>query len=488
MQLVADATVPAGRFHALIILEDTWTGDNRLFTAGSLTWRDLPFPFMAIDKTTWEHQEAVMVGNFDTIERQGNEIHGWGDFLAIDPEDQSDAGRNAARLIGMIQRGELRGVSADVDSIEFEVLFPVEPEEPEADDTVEDVATDADDPAAELPRETDEDGQEYVVFEVPMEKMRVTVGRIMGATACPFPALQEAFVEPEGAPAGEVVLAASAAKVFAHHNVHGAILDVGDVAPPEPSSKPDAIVAGAHFNFPVLPPLAWFEVEEPDEPTPLTWLSTGQVYGHIALDTECHIGFANECVRPPKSPSNYARFHVGECPTADGVSVAVGRITYGTGHADRAGNARAALEHYDHSGKVAASVVARDGKHGIWVCGAANPKMSDADVREVMATPPSGDWRRFGRDLEMVGVLCVNVPGFNTPRSARVRMDEGLVASLIIQNPVEPGPEASALKPSTAASLARMVRASIGVHRARRTAEQRARLNALVASARGEEA
>ena len=157
MKIVADATVSAGRFHALIILEDTWTGDGRLFTAGSLSWRDLPFPLMA--KDTDEHgsygadTHSILIGNFDLIERQGAEIHGYGDFIG--PDEDSEMGKEQARLIGMVQRGELHGISADVDEVEFEVLFPVDPEPEDGDDgdTVEDEIDLFDDPAAELPRE-----------------------------------------------------------------------------------------------------------------------------------------------------------------------------------------------------------------------------------------------------------------------------------------------------------------------------------------------
>src|SRR5205085_943051 len=32
------------------------------------------------------------------------------------------------------------------------------------------------------------------------------------------------------------------------------------------------------------------------------------------------------------------------------------------------------------------------------------------------ASAPSGDWRRIGGNLELVGLLAVNVPGFPVPR------------------------------------------------------------------------
>lgn len=486
MQLVADAeVVTPGRFHALIIVEDTWTGDGRMFTEGSLTWRDLPFPLMAIDRTTWAHEDAIMVGNFDTIERRGTELHGWGSYIQAEPDSEAE------RLIGMIQRGELRGVSADIDDVEFQVLFPVEP--PVEGESVEEAADVFDDPAEEQEAENI-DGQDYVVLEMPEPRMRVTLGRIMGATAVPFPAFQEAFVEPDTEGSTEPAeLAASAAPILAAHRVTGAI--VGADAPPEPETvtiqgqqytttppshthtlshthsisaagtgahphpAPAATITppttagttvrenpASHFSFPAIPPREWFQVPETPGPMPLTINDDGQVFGHIALWGECHVGFDGVCVEPPASECSYARFHVGEIAVDDGGRISVGRITFGTGHADRGLDARATQAHYDNTGSIGAYVVAMDGEHGIWCCGAMRSGLTDAQVQEFMAAPPSGDWRRFGDHLEMVGVLNVNVPGFNTPRgelvaaAALVRRDEGLVSSLIVQHPAPEKP------------------------------------------------
>lgn len=311
-------------------------------------------------------------------------------------------------------------------------------------------------------------------MEQPMPRMRVTEGRIMGATAVPFPALQEAYLEGEGAPAETVeevepALAASAATVFRHHGINGVILATGEnVVTPKPvAPKPKNLAASGstatkpkpttrapettgrttrenppqHFSFPAIPPAEWFEVPETPGPMPLTITNEGQVFGHVAVWGECHVGFANECVEPPQSMTNYARFHVGECPTDDGGRVAVGHLTFGTGHADGHMNALATRAHYDDTGTCGADIVASDGEFGIWVCGAARSTLSDEQVREIMSAPPSGDWRRFGQHLEMVGVLAVNIPGFNdapSRRSAKVRREEGLVASLIVSHPAEP--------------------------------------------------
>src|SRR6188472_4443919 len=89
---------------------------------------------------------------------------------------------------------------------------------------------------------------------------------------------------------------------------------------------------------PLRPPKEWLTVPEADQPTPLTFTADGQVYGHLALYETCHSGFQggafSECVQAPRSPSNYQMFHLGQLETTDG-NVAVGKLTYGTGHAPR---------------------------------------------------------------------------------------------------------------------------------------------------------
>ncbi len=470
---------PNGRFHAVLIVEGAETGDGRIFAEGSLTWRNLPLPLMA--KDTDEHgsfsadTKATLIGNIDTIEKRGTEVHVWGPYL-------SNPGEEAARLIGLVKSGELRGISADIDSVEFDILVPVEVDEngdpaPGGGGALYDEFGNRVDDGAEPRIEEDESGDMVEVIETPpMIKMRVTEGRIMGGTVVPFPALQEAFIENDA-------LVAAALPVLAQHHVTGVML------------------AGASFSgwsFPDLPPAEWFEMPEPDHPVPLTILDTGQVYGHLATWGECHVGIAGECVSPPTSPSGYARFHVGEVPCDDGSRVAVGRLTFGTGHADTRLNAADTRAHYDHTGTVAADVRASDGEHGIWTCGAMRPGLTTAQVREVMASPPSGDWRRFGRDLELVGALCVNVPGFNTRRDLalaasaaahdvpqiKVRKDDGLVASMILFRPVtgdsrveaSPGGTGS-LPPEAAASLRERLAATIGRGRAERRAELHARVH-----------
>lgn len=461
---------PNGRFHAYVITESVWTTDGRWFE--NLEPRPGLLPLMADDKTHDAHLESTLVANFDTWEKRDNQWHGWGAYLSP-PTDEaalaSESWQRASYLIEQIKTGKLPGISCDVEPIQFEVLFPVMGAEAQQ-------AIEEGEPAPENETETDDDGQEFEV--VPMDqmipKLRVTEGRLMGATALPFPAFDgdEAFIEDDSG-----VLVASAALIAAgsrnggmgamvepdlaaRGTANGGVVAAGTVKVRGERDTRETVIplAGregspARFSFPEIPPREWFEVPETPGPMPLTILDSGQVFGHLALWGECHIGISGECVEPPPSSCSYARFHVGEIPVAPEGRVAVGRLTFATGHADTKLGANEARSHYDNTGSVGADVRAVDGEYGIWLCGAARSTLSTAQVREVMSSPPSGDWRRWGSDLELVGALCVNVPGFNTPRerilasglkvlepvtAVRVRKDDGLIASLIVSHPASP--------------------------------------------------
>lgn len=180
----------------------------------------------------------------------------------------------------------------------------------------------------------------------------------------------------------------------------------------------DGLVASAS---PIEPPRAWFTVPEPDAPTPLTITDDGQVHGHLATWGTCHIaqpGGKNECVTAPESPSNYLFFHVGVVKTCEGDMIPTGVLTFATKHAGIRANAATAAAHYDDTGRAGADIHAIDGKHGIWVCGALRPGVSAEDMRTLRASPLSGDWRWIDGQLELVGALAVNVPGFPIPRTA----------------------------------------------------------------------
>jgi hypothetical protein len=249
--------------------------------------------------------------------------------------------------------------------------------------------------------------------------MQVNAGEIMGLTQTPFPAFADAIIE------------------------------VGETTNPDPDVYPvggwaDEVALTASAA-PVKPPLAWFANPNLSGPTPLTVTDDGQVYGHIATWGVCHIGRDDVCLTAPSSPSNYAYFLVGEVETAEGAKVPTGTITLNTSHAAMSAGAAGAVAHYDHTGCCAADLNCGEDEFGIWVAGAARPGLDDDSRRTFLASAPSGDWRKIRGNLELVGVLMVNTPGFPTPRASLVASGDGtwqevaLVAAAA-PRPAEPKP------------------------------------------------
>ena len=187
----ADGEREGEDFHALLVVEGTWTGDGRWIEEGALSWRALPLPLMATDRTTEGHMDAALIGSITRVERDGREIHAWGEFVTVDDPD-------VQRLQQLIRDGALRGISVDLDSVEYDVLMPLTPE----------VDIDDMDDAGEI--EDMGDGKRARRMGMDDMKMKITSARVMGATVVPFPAFEEAFIESlalvaaalPGAPAG----------------------------------------------------------------------------------------------------------------------------------------------------------------------------------------------------------------------------------------------------------------------------------------------
>lgn len=175
----------------------------------------------------------------------------------------------------------------------------------------------------------------------------------------------------------------------------------------------DAEFAVTDDGYPVAPPKAWFADPGLTAKTPLTITADGRVFGHLAAWGECHrdVG-ARECVLAPKSRKGYAPFHLGTVETAEGDTVAVGKIVMDTRHAGiNLGYAAAAI-HYDHTGDEVAVVRAGEDAYGIWVAGSVVPEATTKKVAKLRRSPLSGDWRAVDGNLELTAALAVNVPAF----------------------------------------------------------------------------
>lgn len=369
-----------------VVMEGVLTGDGRLIEKGALRWDDLPIPFRYVESDVGGHAGAYSTGTINTLERKSNgEIWGTG-FVDLDAEK----GLDAARKMGTEEEpGNQPGISVDMDDMTFEVRIASEiltgPEEEGP------VSTE------ETPMETDEDGRVTVMKISPSDEvMVVTDARIRAATQVSIPAFAGA---------------------------RGHLLEALEL---EDAPAPSLVAAG----FPKAPSASLFTDPKLTEPTPLTVTKDGRVFGHLATWDSCHISYSamGDCVTAPHSATDYAHFHTGALETAEGRDVAVGKIIVDTTHAGDKLRAKAAYEHYDHSGAAAAFVRAGEDRHGIWIAGIVSPDATPKQIRSMKSSPLSGDWRRVkGAAMELVAALAVNVPGFSIPRP------RALVASGAVQ-------------------------------------------------------
>lgn len=395
----------------VIAIEGEPTGDGRLLERGALTWETLPIPII------WDRDEGdhtgMTVGFIDAIERVGDEIRAEGRL-----SDSEDEATQAAvlRVTELLDEGAV-GVSVSLDSERIEIRVPAdrmeELEDPDPNE-IEEV-------------EVDEEGR-VVVFRWNHddETAVTTEGRVRHLAVVDTAAIAD----------GKLRLVASVSVPFEADGY----LQRDDDGQTIEASPIQAHAAAADHDFDP-PPRAWFEMAEPDETDPrvvwidgdgrpvepgsdgarpwgipLTITSDGQLFGHLASYQDCHTGFTDRCLTPPRSNSDYAWFHTGAVETDAGM-VPTGRITVDTDHANRRASAAAAVGHYDSTGHAVADVHVTDGELGPWMTGWVRPWATAQQRYELTAHPPSGDWRPRGGSTELIGVLCVNVPGFPLPRS-----------------------------------------------------------------------
>lgn len=204
---------------------------------------------------------------------------------------------------------------------------------------------------------------------------------------------------------------------------------------PEPFRALHAVTAGAP-GHPAMtglwkPPAEWFNDPELPFYCGIVVTDQGRLYGHAAPWGACHIGFDGECVTVPRE-NEHSHYMTGETVCDNGTRVPVGQITVGTGHAPLHFGAQPAAEHYDNTGTAVADVAVGNDKHGIWVAGAIRPNADPLSVYELRASGRvSGDWRRIGGQLRMVGLLGVNVAGFLEDAKMRTLVSAGQPQTLV---------------------------------------------------------
>jgi hypothetical protein len=358
-------------------IEGALTADRRYLMPGQIADRDLPMPIMVQTVNDEGHKGSELGGRIDAIERipvseftvDGFDLSGYPEGAVViwarGSFDGSQAGEDAVRVI---ENGG--GISVDLSVSEVALLDP---------ETFEPVDQEELDLASLLLGDSD------LVTGIS--------GTIMGATVVPFPAFEDASIR---------VITASG----------GLHLETSLVR-----LTRTVLTAAAAGMAPLHPPASWFSNPGLTGPTALEVAADGRVFGHLALWGTCHIGFPGVCTTAPRSFSNYELFHLGAVVTDEDLAVACGQITFDTGHAPTSYGPEKTIAHYDDTGCAVADVVCGEDAFGIWVAGAVRPGVKAETVRKLRGSKLSGDWRSVNGNLELVGILAVNVPGFPVPRT-----------------------------------------------------------------------
>lgn len=376
------------RWEGELGFETQFTGDGRFINKGALRWDadQLPMPLRWAPTDVGAHGGAMVVGLIETLQMFDGKVMATG---IIDLTSE-----HGQKVYAGLQNGTIKGVSLDLDDVDMELRVKKE--------IYDEFQALFDDNAEETPA-LEPDAEGYVKvgeFASDDEVIYVTDARIRAATLVDIPAFASAYV----------ALVDANAEYFT------------------------AEVLSLAASAPVAPPAAWFDNPGLREATPLTFTDDGRVFGHIALWKSCHLSFSGTCVTPPSSATNYAWFRTGSLITSEGTQVPVGHITLDTGHAPNHLTAAPAAAHYDNTGCGAADVAAGEDSHGIWVSGALRPSVDEEQLRVLRSSPMSGDWRHVGGQLELIGILAVNIPGFPVPRT-RALVASGRTATL--WNPIE---------------------------------------------------
>lgn len=406
LSVYADASAseetPQYRWEGALAFEDQLTGDGRVLDAGSLRWAEdideNPLKLRFVTSDVGAHDGAETIGGIDTLERRpGGVIWGSGPLYLTTPGQQL--------AFQQLKEGQQNGISLDLDDVSFVYRLATDPmDSEEGDDELEASAGDQ----ASATEKTYED-----VFEMESDdEVMVTLdARIRAATVVAIPAFADA-------------------RIAVIESEDGDAEDPADTEGTEEEPKEEekteetgALIAG---GYAVKPPAAFFANPGLTTPTSITVTEDGHVFGHLATWDTCHIGNPSGggvCVTPPHSQMNYSRFHQGSVMLDDGSVISSGKLTMSTGHAGPKDSAAAATAHYDHTGTAIADVRVGEDAVGIWFSGALRPNTKPEQVRELRASPISGDWRKVDGSLELHAALAVNVPGFPIPRP------QGLVAS-----------------------------------------------------------
>jgi hypothetical protein len=465
-------------WEGVLVVEGTTTGDGREFAKESLTWSDLPISLRWNKEDSHggePHTVAVNVGRIDKIWREKKQIKGSGVFnlseedgqrayqlvkdgflsgISVDVDDvkdadielvwpdtgpgedgeeESDAADDIFNMLfaqpekvifhaGRIRAATLCDIPAFVEArvqivdavtaaatLEIVELFgAVKTHSTETSDGAWDSGAQEKRLPTPVPSATARaayawvDGAEETDGELPKSACKFIHHEVAADGAvgpANLTACSSGIGVLNGGRGGTTIPASDQRGVYDHLAAH--LRDAGR-EPPELQSSSTAVIASATLDLTDAPPSAWFSDPHLSVPTPITVLDDGRLYGHAATWGECHVGHPDVCVTPPHE-DGHPYFMTGEVVTDDGSRVSVGQIITGTRHASTSASPARAFEHYENTGYAVADVAVGNDQH----------------VRALRASGQlSGDWRRIGGKLRLVGLLVVNVPGFPVPRVA----------------------------------------------------------------------
>lgn len=464
------AAAPVVPGHGVLTVEDTWSGDRRRFSPGSLRTRPLPLPLSWQRSSDEGHKASVTVFKIARAERVGKEIRYSGNFIVNAESDEVQA---------LIAEFGKFGVSVDADDVAMEFSEATDTEQegvtftdarscggsivqipafheayialgPEPGDFFDGgesldsggesmVASIEADVFVDIAPGKTEDGPGWITNYEDTDRLRdwwasaesgVNWGVPGDFNRCRVKAAE--YVKPQ-------YLSGFCAN--RHYDAlgfwPGQEASVADSLEGTDPAEALTLVASTYGN--IKAPHEWFETEEvTDFPggCPLTITEDGQVYGHVAVWDSCHGNTSayGQCRTAPKSPTGYSQFLLGEVITDDG-TVPSGCLTIGGGHANGRLRLREAARHYDDATSVFADVTCVDGEIGIWVCGWVRPGTPEEMVVAARASKLSGDWRKTPQGFEMIAALAVNAPGYQIPRVAAGIVD-GEQISLVAANVV----------------------------------------------------
>ncbi len=499
-----------------LAFENTQTGDGRVFASGALFWEGPgPWPLQYADEMIGGHEGAELAGAINEYGRDGDRITGSGVLYLT-----QRAGAEAAMLLA---QGAPLGVSVDLDSVDIELVDTTATAE-DADDlvlaasfasasvlrlpdgagwiitarsraewtasaggvmsrtgattqvisgpggristeaaqalfpgVVTAAAGDRDDPDGGIVVHSEQAG-DYLV--------RITRGRVRGATLVSMPAFDQARIvlddiEPEeptdevaaagsdferviahvcGAPvpvaAREIAQAlglpiAAVRRHLARAAEKGRLVRISRGLYTGPSSIPaDEATASSTASSAALGELeasAW-QVMQQQPPMPAAWFreptieelppnsggvhyKDGRVYGWVAQAGVPHEVHGRKVMIDKLGKIDTSYFLRAKFPLDDGSEVAVGTITMNVGHHRDGFECETAACQFDDSRTVAGIVTVGMNRRGMWFSGAAAPWLSDWDLNVFRSLQPSYHMTQGpGGTWQLKAVLSVPVP------------------------------------------------------------------------------